>query len=69
MKKPKPLRYIAILVRDFPNWLWFTREGVTEQDGRFIGVNGWSRGGAMTDINVPEFLILGRIESSELQHG
>lgn len=68
MKEPKPMPFIAVKVEAFPHWIWFSREGVTEEADQFIGVNGWGKDGAMTDLDVPAHMIQGRIESSELQY-
>jgi len=61
--------YVAIKVKGMHPWLWFDKTKVVEKEGKFIGKEGWGRGGAPTNIEVDVHQIEGRIESSELQYG
>ena len=61
-------KYIAIKVDSFKHWLWFDKEFVTIENNRFIGHSGWGDGGEYTNIDIPEKLIIGKMESNSLQY-
>lgn len=61
-------KYIAIKVEGISHWLWFEKDKVTEESGRFVGKSGWGSNGAFTEIDVNISRIQGRITSAELQY-
>ena len=67
-KKPKGSKYVAVKVEGYQRWLWFKRENVTRDGGRYIGKGGWGLNGAHTEIDVDERLVQGEMASEGLQH-
>ncbi len=65
------MKYIAIKVSGINHWFWFENEKVSRHNikGTFIGKDGWGRGGALTNLEIPESQIEGEIESEDLQYG
>lgn len=61
-------KYIAIKVVGLKHWLWFETDKTTEENGKFIGKEGWGNGGAYTEIEIDSQYITGRIRSNELQY-
>ena len=61
--------YVAVKLTGCAHWLWFERERVERENGRFVGKLGWGRGGAETSIDVSDDTIEGTIVSNTLQYG
>lgn len=64
----KKMKYVAIKVKGLKDWLWFEKTRVLEENCRFIGKKGWGNDGALTEIDISEDEIVGRIESESLQY-
>lgn len=64
----KDTKYIAIKVRGIRYWLWFNIKKVKRDSYTFIGKDGWGKGGAYTNITVPEDEIIGELYSDDLQY-
>lgn len=63
------MKYVAIKVEGIPHWMWFKKEKTTHEGGVFTGKDGWGKGGAQTTItNLDAKLIIGRMESTDLQY-
>ncbi len=61
-------KYTAIKPKGFPYWLWFQTDKVTRESYTFTGTGGWGRGGANTNISIPESSIEAEMTSSDLQY-
>jgi hypothetical protein len=61
-------KYLAIKVRGFDTLLWFERAKATEENGRFVGRDGWGENGAYTCIDCESQCIEARIDSEDLQY-
>ena len=62
------MKYLAVKLKDFSYWIWFEIEKVERVEGRFVGTEGWGRGGTRTDLDIKESLIDGEMKSNELQY-
>lgn len=60
--------YIAIKVKGINHWFWFKAVNVKREGGMFIGVNGWGKRGATTNLSINEGQIEGELTSDELQY-
>jgi len=61
-------KYIAIKVKGVTHWLWFKTEKVERINHKFIGKDGWGKGGTLTNITVSEDEIIGELHSENLQY-
>jgi len=62
------MKYIAIKVKGFDHYIWFELSNTSREDGNFLGIQGWGKNGAFTEISVPVSEIISEIKSSELQY-
>jgi hypothetical protein len=62
------MEYTAIKLKSLNFWLWFKTAKTTKENGKFVGVEGWGKGGAFTNIKVNENEIEGEIESDSPQY-
>ena len=62
------MKYIAVRLRGSQVWFWFDLNKVEERNGRFIGKEGWGKGGALTSVDVPLSDISGKMFSNSLQY-
>jgi hypothetical protein len=62
------MKYRAILVKHLRHWLWFETTKTEEKDGKFVGIDGWGKGGESTSITVQSDLIIGRVDSDVLDY-
>lgn len=61
-------KYLAVKVEGIEHWFWFLSSKVSRENGRFIGSEGWGKDGAFSSLDVDENIIIGTIESEELQY-
>ncbi len=61
-------KYIAIKVVGIDHYIWFEKTKTKIKNGYFIGVGGWGKNGAYTDIKVKTKDIVSEIESASLQY-
>jgi hypothetical protein len=59
-------KYIAIKVKANSYYIWFETEKTAEVNGEFVGKDGWSSGGVLTNINCDSKQIKSIIYSDEL---
>lgn len=64
----KETKYQAIKLKSLNHWLWFKTDNVKRENGRFIGVGGWGKGGEFTEISINESDIEGEISSDSPQY-
>ncbi len=62
------MEYMAIKVKGFKHWLWFSISNVFEENGIFEGKGGWGERGSLTEITVHESEIIGRMNSDKPQY-
>ena len=62
------MKYVAIKIKGFDHYIWFQKSKTIRENGNFIGIEGWGKRGAFTEITIAESEIIGEIKSAELQY-
>jgi len=62
------MKYIAIKLKGYSYWIWFEVSKTDTENNIFRGSKGWGKDGALTEIEVSENEIIGKIFSENLQY-
>ena len=58
--------YIAIRIKGYNHFIWFKTKNTLDQNGVFIGQDGWGKNGAYTNVKCRSEEITSYIHSKEL---
>lgn len=62
------VKYVAVKLKSFNYYIWFKVDETHYEDNTFVGLNGWGKNGAYTNLRCNKDEIVSYIYSKELQY-